>query len=51
MALLEQFATEKKDYYAWQLLCGHGYCLDVSHWQKDRTLTVLGQTDYTEGET
>lgn len=51
MALLEQFATEKKDYYAWQLPCGHGYCLDVSHWQKDRTLTVLGQTDYTEGET
>lgn len=51
MALLEQFAAEKKDYYAWQLPCGHGYCLDVSHWQKDRTLTVLGQTDYTEGET
>lgn len=51
MALLEQFATEKKDYYAWQLPCGHGYCLDVSHWPRDRTLTVLGQTDYTEGET
>ena len=51
MALLERFATEKKDYYAWQLPCGHGYRLDASQWQTHRRLAVLGQTDYTEGET
>lgn len=51
MALLEQFAIEKKDYYAWQLPCGHGYRLDVSQWKDQRRLAVLGQTDYTEGST
>ena len=50
MALLE-FAIEKKDYYAWQLPCGHGYRLDVSQWKDQRRLAVLGQTDYTEGST
>ena len=50
MALLERFATEKKDYYTWQLPCGRGYRLDASQWQAYRRLSVLGQTDYTEGE-
>lgn len=50
MALLERFAAEKKDYYAWQLPCGRGYRLDASQWQAHRRLSVLGQTDYTEGE-
>ena len=48
MALLETFAVEKKDYYAWQLPCGHGYRLDASRWQSHHRLAVLGQTDYTE---
>ncbi len=51
MALLEQFAIEKKDYYAWQLPCGHGYQLDASQWKDHHRLAVLGQTDYTEGST
>lgn len=51
MALLEQFALEKKDYYSWQLPCGHGYRLDAARWKRERKLTVLGQTDYTEGTT
>lgn len=51
MALLEQFAVEKKDYYSWQLPCGHGYRLDDARWQRERKLTVLGQTDYTGGRT
>ncbi len=50
MALLEQFAVEKRDYYAWQLPCGHGYRLDASQWQSRHCLKVLGQTDYTGGE-
>ncbi len=51
MALLEQFAIEKKDYYAWQLPCGHGYRLDAGRWKDHHQLVVLGQTDYTEGST
>lgn len=50
MALLEQFAVEKRDYYAWQLPCGHGYRLDASQWQSRHCLKVLGQTNYTGGE-
>lgn len=51
MAVLERFAVEKKDYYSWQLPCGHGYRLDAARWQTERKLEVLGQTDYTEGTT
>lgn len=51
MAVLERFAVEKKDYYSWQLPCGHGYRLDTARWQTERKLEVLGQTDYTEGTT
>ena len=51
MAVLERFAVEKKDYYSWQLPCGHGYRLDAAQWQTERKLEVLGQTDYTEGTT
>lgn len=51
MAVLERFAVEKKDYYSWQLPCGHGYRLDAARWQTERKLKVLGQTDYTEGTT
>lgn len=46
MALLEQFATEPRDYYAWQLPCGHGYLLDASSWYECRQLIVLGETNY-----
>ena len=49
MAVLERFAVEKKDYYSWQLPCGHGYRLDAARWQTERKLEVLGQTDYTGG--
>ena len=51
MAVLERFAVEKKDYYSWQLPCGHGYRLDAARWQTERKLEVLGQTDSTEGTT
>lgn len=51
MAVLERFAVGKKDYYSWQLPCGHGYRLDAAQWQTERKLEVLGQTDYTEGTT
>lgn len=51
MAVLERFAVGKKDYYSWQLPCGHGYRLDAARWQTERKLEVLGQTDYTEGTT
>jgi len=51
MAVLGRFAVEKKDYYSWQLPCGHGYRLDAARWQTERKLEVLGQTDYTEGTT
>lgn len=47
MALLEQFGAEQRDYYAWQLPCGHGYLLDASAWQPDRRLKVLEVVDYT----
>lgn len=46
MALLEQFATESRDYYDWQLPCGHGYILDASRWFDNHQLTVLRQTNY-----
>lgn len=46
MALLAQFAAEPRDYYVWQLPCGHGYLLDASRWYSHRQLAVLGQTSY-----
>lgn len=47
MALLEQFAAEHRDYYSWQLPCGHGYILDVSRWYECRQLVILGVRNYT----
>lgn len=48
MALLERFATEHRDYYDWQLPCGHSYLLDAARWADDRQLIVLGQRSYTD---
>lgn len=46
MALLETFATEHRDYYAWQLPCGHGYLIDTSGWYDHRQLMILEETNY-----
>lgn len=48
MALLERFGAEERDYYAWQLPCGHGYRLDASAWPSDHRLKVLGETNYVD---
>lgn len=47
MVLLEAFATERRDYYTWQLPCGHGYRLDAAGWESQQQLAVLGEVDYT----
>lgn len=47
MALLEAYADEVRDYYDWQLPCGHGYRLDATDWEARHLLHVLGEVDYT----
>lgn len=51
MSVLEAYATEQRDYYAWQLPCGHGYRLDAAAWKARHRLTVLGEVDYTMPDT
>lgn len=50
MAVLERFALPRRDYFSWRAPLGGGFVLDGSHWQTERTLTLLNTVQYTRGE-
>ena len=47
MAAMAAFARPARSYFDWSLACGRSYVLDASLWQSHRTLTLLGENDYT----
>ena len=51
MAVLSTYADPVRPYFDWSVPCGHSFVLDAGRWQTDRRLTLLGQRDYTKGET
>lgn len=51
MAVLSTYADPTRPYFDWSVPCGHSFVLDAGRWQTDRRLTLLGQRDYTKGET
>ncbi|MBQ6321455.1 MAG: histidine phosphatase family protein [Lachnospiraceae bacterium] len=46
MAVMERYASEKKDYFSWNRPCGCGYLLDAGDWKREKTLSVMEMTDY-----
>lgn len=47
MAVMAAFAQPARSYFDWSLDCGQSYLLDAGPWQVQRTLTLLGENDYT----
>ncbi len=47
MCVLEQYALPRRDYWRWQSAPGGGWALDAGDWQKNRTLRLLGEVNFT----
>lgn len=47
MAVMAAFARPVRSYFDWRLACGQSYVLNAGLWRAHRTLTLLGENDYT----
>ena len=49
MAVMEQCALPRGDYFSWQSPCGGGFVLEAALWRQDRKLRLLERVRYTRG--
>ena len=46
MAVLERYAVQRRDYYAWCAPNGGGYILCADRWQSEKTLELVREVRY-----